>query len=90
MEFMQHSGLHALIERVDLQWQMWNDNFFLLKGNIGKAVMDRKELFTPKNIVYGYGVGYGYRSPIGPLEINLMTSNQNPKLSWFLNIGYWF
>ena len=90
MDFMQHSGLHTWIERLDFQWEMWNENYLLIKANVGKAVMDRKNLLNLNNMVYGYGIGYGYRSPIGPLEINLMTSNQNPRLSWFINIGYWF
>lgn len=90
MDFMQQSGLHTLIERLDFQWEMWNDNFLLLKANVGKAVMARKDIITLDNLVYGYGIGFGYRSPIGPFEINLMSSNQNPKLSWFINIGYWF
>ncbi len=90
MNFMQQSGLHTLVERLDLQWEIWNDNFFLLKANIGKTVEQRKNLFSWNDIAYGYGVGFGYRSPIGPIEINIMNSNKNPKLSWFLNIGYWF
>lgn len=90
LDFMQHTGLHTLIERLDLQWELWNDNFLLIKGNVGKSVESRKNLFTPDDIIVGYGVGFGYRSPIGPLEINLMTSNKNPKALWFINIGYWF
>jgi NTE family protein len=90
MNFMQESGLHTWVGRIDVQWEVINDNFFLLKGNIGKTVNDRKNLFTMKDVAFGYGVGFGYRSPIGPIEINLMTSNKNPTLAWFINIGYWF
>lgn len=90
MDFMQQSGLHALVERMDLQWEMWNDNYFLLKSNVGKTTSALKDLFSWDGISYGYGVGYGYSSPIGPLEINFMTSNKNPKLTFFVNIGYWF
>lgn len=90
MDFMQKSGLHAITERIDLQWEMWNDNFLLLKANMGKVVMVQKDFLKPGNLIYGGGIGFGYRSPIGPFEINIMSSNQNPKLSWFINIGYWF
>jgi NTE family protein len=90
LDFMQQTGLHTLIERLDLQWELWKDNFLLLKGNVGKTVIYRKNLFTLNDMAVGYGVGFGYRSPIGPLEINLMTSNKNPKPTWFINIGYWF
>lgn len=90
MDFMQQSGLHALVERLDFQWEMWNDNYLLLKANAGKSPSNLQDLFNWSDLAYGYGVGYGYNSPIGPLEINFMTSNKNPKLTFFVNIGYWF
>ena len=90
LDFMQETGQHILIERLDLQWELWNDNFLLIKGNVGKSTEYRKNLFSLDDLTVGYGVGFGYRSPIGPLEINLMTSNKNQKAIWFINIGYWF
>lgn len=40
--------------------------------------------------IYGIGVGYGYESPIGPIEGNIGYSNQTDKIGFHLNIGYNF
>jgi NTE family protein len=89
MDFMQEACHHLLIANMHLQWEMWNDNFLILKANAAKAEDDRKQMLKPGNIALGYGAAFGYRSPIGPMEFNVMTSNRN-QLLWFVNIGYWF
>lgn len=89
MDFMQRSGSHALAARFNLQWEIWKDNFITLRSNIGKATYDRNELIKPSNILVGYGASFGYRSPIGPMEVTIMHSNVN-SLSAFINIGFWF
>jgi len=48
------------------------------------------QLFAGRNFLFGYGVTAGYDSFIGPLELSLMSSNLNPGLMLFLNLGYWF
>jgi NTE family protein len=90
LEFMQRAGNHLLIYRTDIQWEMWNDNFLIIKSNIGKATRIRKNIFVPEDILVGYGISYGYRSPIGPMELTLMSSNRNSGLSAYVSIGYSF
>lgn len=89
MDFMQRSGNHLLAGRLNLQWEMWKDNFLTLRSNVGKTSYDRKELIKPSSILFGYGASFGYRSPIGPMEVTIMHSNVN-SLSAFINIGFWF
>jgi NTE family protein len=90
MSFMQRAGNHMVISRLDLQWEMWKDNFFTIKSNLGKATMFRKNLLKPNDVIVGYGLSYGYRSPIGPIELTAMSSNKKSGLSFFISIGYWF
>jgi len=52
--------------------------------------MSLDALFSSRNFLVGYGVTAGYNSFIGPLEISVMSSNINPGLMVFLNLGYWF
>ena len=40
--------------------------------------------------MYGAAIGYGYKSPIGPIEFNLNWSNITESVGAFLNIGYMF
>jgi NTE family protein len=89
MDFMQRAGDHVLIGKLNIQYELWKDNFITLRSNVGKATRDRKELLKAEHLLLGYGASYGYRSPIGPMEVTLMHSNKN-KLSFFVNIGFWF
>ncbi|HEX2934371.1 MAG TPA: patatin-like phospholipase family protein [Bacteroidales bacterium] len=89
MDFMQRSGSHALAGRLHLQWEILKDNFITLRSNIGKTSYDRKELIKASDILFGYGASFGYRSPIGPMEVTIMHSNVN-SISAFINIGFWF
>lgn len=90
MDFMQRAGNHAIVGKLNLQCELWKDNFLTLRSNIGKSTQDRKELLNTDNLLFGYGASYGYRSPIGPMEITLMRSNIKRSLSVFINIGFWF
>lgn len=90
MNFMQQANLHALVTGLDLQWQVWKDNFFMVKANIGKTVADPKNMLFWSDIAVGYGAAFGYRSPIGPMELTVMSSNKRTGITVFLNIGYWF
>jgi NTE family protein len=89
MEFMQRAGNHVLMSRLNLQWEIWKDNFITLRSNVGKVSYDRKELVNPARLLFGYGASFGYRSPIGPMELTIMHSNKN-SVSAFINIGFWF
>ncbi|MDP4209986.1 MAG: patatin-like phospholipase family protein [Bacteroidota bacterium] len=90
LDFMQLTNRNAVAERLDFQWEAWKDNFLILRANAGKVSAFRKSLLNTDDIAFGYGAAWGFRSPIGPMELSLMTSNKNPKLLWFINIGYSF
>ena len=47
-------------------------------------------LTTKNNMLTGYGLTFGYDSPIGPLEFTLMFCDQDGKLHNFINIGFAF
>lgn len=53
---------------------------------VGNKVND---FFATKNM-FGVAAGYGYKSPIGPIEANANWSTLTNKLSIFINIGYDF
>ena len=40
--------------------------------------------------IYGTSIGYGYDSPLGPIEGFICYSNRTNKLGFYLNIGFGF
>ena len=42
------------------------------------------------NLIYAGGLSYEYRSPLGPIQVNVSRSNVNRSLNFFLNMGFWF
>ena len=60
-----------------------------LSGNLAFNSNQCSRIFKGKKI-YGIGVGYGYESPIGPIEGNIGYSNQTDKIGLHFNIGYVF
>jgi NTE family protein len=45
---------------------------------------------APKNFLLGYSVTMAYNSPLGPLELSLMRSNQFDDYMVYVNLGYNF
>jgi NTE family protein len=88
LKFMQIPGNYVASSRLDLQWEVWSDNFITLRGNVGKITETLHEFKYFRDIVVGYGAAFGYRSPIGPMEITVMQSNKNPTPMFFINVGF--
>lgn len=90
LKYMQLTGSNAWSAGTDLRFEVWEDNFFTLKSNISKATIAGKDLLIPKEITFGGGISYSYKSVIGPMELTLMASNSVNGITGFINIGYWF
>jgi NTE family protein len=90
LHFVQEFGSYALVGRLKLQYNVWNKIYLNLRADAGGNEKDFDQLFAGKNFLVGYGITAGYDSFIGPLEISIMSSNINPGLMVFLNLGYWF
>lgn len=75
----------AFVGRLDLQWEMWKNNYVLLKWNVGKST----DFLDYGGFIHGASAGFAYDSPIGPFEISPMW-NSETGLGLLFNIGYWF
>lgn len=60
-----------------------------LAGNYAISERHLSDFFHGKPI-YGISVGYGYESPLGPIEGFLSYSNKTKDLGFYLNIGFGF
>lgn len=90
INFIQEFGYYALIGRMKLQCNVYKKLYLTPRIDAGANEASLDILFAGRNFLVGYGVTAGYDSFIGPLEISVMSSNINPGLMLFLNLGYWF
>ncbi len=88
--YMELIGRNALMARGDLFFEAWRNHFFTLKGNLGKLEPTFNGLFGSDVVLDGYSVGYSYKSPLGPLEINLAGSTNHARLYTYVRLGFWF
>ena len=49
-----------------------------------------KHWFEPNHFVMGAGLTLGYKTILGPIELELSKSNYVDKWNLFVNVGYWF
>ena len=79
-----------LFGRLDVRYEVINDLYISLIGNIGYQNNNLENMFLKQNMISGYGLSIGLKTPIGPLEAMLMTSGESFKIVGYLRLGYWF
>jgi len=90
MSFLQSASRNSMVAGLDLQLRLWTNNYVTAKYNIGRTAKTYQQIFTLEDLMHGAGISYAYASPIGPLEIILMKSNQLNDLQLYVNLGYTF
>ena len=90
LELFEKVNKNALTAGLDLQYEIFKNQFIKLSGNVGKVSSYFENIFTPEDIFVGYGITYGIRSFIGPIEFSLMGNNLRNEVLTYVNIGYWF
>jgi len=78
-----------LVGGLNFRQHLTTNNYLFTQTNYAIGSHDITSLFSGKNI-FGAALGYGYKSPIGPVEFNLNWSNVTKKVGYFFNIGYMF
>ncbi len=89
MDYMERASNNALIIRTDLQYRLRTNHYLTLKLNFGKSFNKFSEFDDTSTNLAGLGLTYGYASPVGPVEITLMSSTTSKKPILFVNLGYW-
>lgn len=90
IDFMQYSGKSMLAAGLESRIELWDNKFLLLEGNVARHSQELKTLLKPDGLIYGWGVGVGLRSIIGPIEFVLSQSNKKQRFTGRLKIGYSF
>lgn len=70
----------------------WDEHHFQLfynQANVEDSLYEGGDYFSELDLV-GYGVGYGYESFIGPMQIIYSYSPISNASQWYFSVGYWF
>lgn len=87
---MEIASSNSFIFRTDIQYELFKNNYLILKPNIGKIVEDINSVLRKGRWIKGIGVTYSYNSLVGPMEFTLGISDVETKVRGFINLGYWF
>lgn len=89
VNYYQLAPNELIIGGLNLRQHLSDNNYILAQFNYGLGSTSIGNIFNQKNL-FGAALGYGYKSPAGPVEIYLNWSNVTDKVGCFLNIGYMF
>lgn len=88
--FLELSGRNMAALRGDLSYQFYEKHYLSFSANVGKLEAQFSDLFVNDILLDGYGLGYSYDSPIGPLSIKVIGSTNHDNIYSYLSLGYWF
>lgn len=88
--YMELFGRNAAVLRGDIWYEAFDNHYFTLHANIGKLEATVSDLYSSDVLLDGYGISYGYNSPIGPLELFLTKSTNHSELYTYVRLGFWF
>lgn len=90
LERMEVASTNAFVFRGDFQFELFKNNYLILKANAGKLTDDVNDSLKTGEWIRGIGLTYSYNSLIGPMEFSLMYSNKKEKVLNYVSLGYWF
>jgi NTE family protein len=87
---VQQASPNVAVAQLGLQWEVMKSAYFQIKGNLGWTGQELNEVFHRSAMLIGYGATLGMLSPIGPLEVTVMSSDVQNGLAGYFNLGYRF
>jgi NTE family protein len=90
LDFMEKYGRNAGVLGLDLQYNFWGSNYFILKTNVGNTSWYLEDMLNFETAFSGYGLTLGNLSLIGPVEFTIMRSSLRNDFLFYINIGYYF
>ncbi len=88
--FMELSGRNALMLRGDLYYEFFKNHYLIGRYNLGRLEPALDQLLDSETLFDGYSLGYSFNSPIGPLELHVMSSTNHSDWYTYLALGFWF
>ncbi|MDD3772670.1 MAG: patatin-like phospholipase family protein [Weeksellaceae bacterium] len=90
LPFLSSASDNLLVLGGRLQAKVMRNHYFSLLGNIANATDGFDELNPLKYQYIGYGISYGYDSPLGPISGIWNYSPHTRKGLFHVSLGFWF
>lgn len=81
---------NSFVFRTDIQFNLFKNNYLILKPNVAKVIEDVNDALTQGRWIKGVGLTYAYNSIVGPMEVTLSLSDIEYRIRGFVSLGYWF
>jgi len=81
---------NSFVFRADIQFEIFKNNFLILKPNAAKVIEDVNDALTQGQWIKGIGLTYAYNSIVGPMEVTFSLSDLENRVRGFISLGYWF
>ena len=94
---------NVAIARVDFRVRVHKSHYLTAMFNYGRSSIDLKNFFTDSDTLqwselydynasnwFGAGLRYSIDTKVGPLNIDISTSNISPSVNLYFNFGYFF
>jgi NTE family protein len=89
LEHQERSGRHVQMAGLGVQWEALKEIFVTLMWNAGNTFDDWNEKLEGKRYINGGGLSLGADTVLGPVDLTIMTSEENDFLAYF-SAGYKF
>ncbi|MCQ2207330.1 MAG: patatin-like phospholipase family protein [Paludibacteraceae bacterium] len=89
VNFFESTGNKFAAFGLTLRGRLGDNHYLYGVGNLGCSSAKIKNFLT-KDKLYGAALGYGYKTPIGPAELNFNWSNKTEKVGLWASFGYMF
>jgi hypothetical protein len=90
LEYMEVSGINIHSGGAGVQCEVYRNWFIKLMGDIAWVKESTIDVVTSQDeILYGYGISFGYLSFLGPLEWTI-SRGKNNNIYYAVNIGFVF
>lgn len=86
------AGATLIVAGLHLRQRILKNQYISVMGSYGRNSGKLHQVFDgddSSNMV-GVGIGYMYKSFVGPVEVQLSWSNQTKKMGWYAGVGFVF
>jgi len=89
VNYYQVAPNQLIVGGLNLRQHLSTNNYLFSQFNYGLGSSELTDILSQRHL-FGAAIGYGYKTPVGPIDFNINWSNVTKSLGFFMNIGYMF